>query len=154
MNASRFQRENKLCTHRDSDSSHWTSVCLHNTLDTWTRMLCYIAGFAPTKYPVQASAPCQQCQRQAGRWLLLTSDRYQFQPTSQNKGSWFGNFPTFSRLFFPLSKSPASHYPNTLRLPPSWPKAFYHLPNLFQTQPNPKVCQNSLLPSYCTENLK
>ena len=51
MNASRFQRENKLCTHRDSDSSHWTSVCLHNTLDTWTRMLCYIAGFAPTKYP-------------------------------------------------------------------------------------------------------
>lgn len=114
-----------------------------------------LQGLHQPSIPVQASAPCQQCQRQAGRWLLLTSDRYQFQPTSQNKGSWFGNFPTFSRLFFPLSKSPASHYPNTLRLPPSWPKAFYHLPNLlFQTQPNPKVCQNSLLPSYCTENLK
>lgn len=37
MNASRFQRENNLCTHRDSDSFHWTSVCLHNPLDNWNQ---------------------------------------------------------------------------------------------------------------------
>lgn len=51
MNASRFQWENKLCTHRDSDSSHWTSVCLHNPFDNWNQNAMLYSRVAQTKYP-------------------------------------------------------------------------------------------------------
>lgn len=47
MNASRFQGENKPCTPRHSDSSYWTSVCLHCPVDTWNQRAVLDCGVGP-----------------------------------------------------------------------------------------------------------
>lgn len=98
----------------------------------------------------------QRCQREDRRWLLLTKGLTI--PTSIAKQRKFIlSSPTFSRFFFPPLECPTSYHqaPGALRLPPSWPEAFYLLFSSISSRSTlPKVHKNAVPSPCCIGDLK
>lgn len=154
-----FREKNQFCIPRDSDcptgqvSAHTVlGVLGHLGPGCWA----ILEGLLWPTIPAQASAPWQRCQREDRRWLLLTKQLKI--PTSIAKQRKFIlSSPTFSRFFFPTLECPASYHqaPGALRLPPSWPEAFY-LPfsSISSRSTLPKVHKNPLPSPCCAGDLK
>lgn len=149
MNASRFQGENKLCIPRDSDSSYWTSVCLHNSLDTWNQS----SELYRRVCPDQVSK--LRLQHHVSGAKGKTVDEFQWHRAVNNpnlncktKEVYFGTLPHFldSSSLFWNAPFLITQAPGALRLPPFWPKAFYLLSFSISSRSTlPKVHQDHLL---------
>lgn len=119
MNASRFQGENKLHTAQDSDSSSWTSVCLHNLWTLGTRLLFCTGGFALTKYPSSGIGSMSGAPKARQEMIFIDTKQLTIPTSIAKQRKFILSSPTFSRFFLPLLEC-LPHHPSTwaLRLPP------------------------------------
>lgn len=102
MNASRFQGENKLRTAQDSDSSSWTSVCLHNPWTLGTRLLFRTGGFALIKYPSSGISSMSGAPKARQEMIFIDTKQLTIPTSIAKQRKFILSSPTFSRFFLPL----------------------------------------------------